>query len=207
MEKLRLLFSTLIIALLFNVTPSAERDTLPQSQPIVSAEKWEKLQNAMTGSVADTAATNKVTYKSMDSGRIMILTLKIMFYLAIIIALLYIGLKAFKKKMMGGSGSNRGSGRYLEVLENKLIGSQKHVTLVKVGNRILVLGVAEGGVNLLSQIDNPEEIKILLSGNSQNENGVTGSFSETIDAFLSRFKKDGRGVPLSTFRKDFDGME
>jgi flagellar biogenesis protein FliO len=109
--------------------------------------------------------------------------------------------------MTGGSGATRGSGHYLEVLENKLIGSQKHVTLVKVGNRILVLGVAEGGVNLLSQIDNPEEIKALLSEGSKNVNGVTGSFSETIDAFLSRFKKDGRGVPLSTFRKDFDGME
>jgi len=206
MGMCRRLFPLLIVTIFLIASPSKGADSLPQTDPIVSAEKWEKLQSAMSGSVTDTTLTNNVTYKSMDSSRIMILTFKIMFYLVIIIVLLYFVLKAFKKKMSNG-GATRGSGRHLEVLESKLIGSQKHVTIVKIGNRLLVLGVADGGVSLLTQIDNPEEIKLIMSESSKVENGMPGSFSETIDAFLSRFKKDGRGVPLSSFRKDFDGME
>ncbi|MBL8029355.1 MAG: flagellar biosynthetic protein FliO [Fibrobacteres bacterium] len=208
MQLFRLIQTLSVISLLlFSTTPAVEGDSIPQPEPVVSAEKWQKLQAAMQDGGTTETKKDETVYKGMNSSKIVVLTLKIMFYLGVIVLILYFALKAVKKKMAGGYAP-RVSGRFFDVLESRHVGPQKNVSLIKIGNRLIVIGVADGGISLLSQIDNLEEINSIMSGSNRGDgSAVAGSFSETIDAFLSKFRKDGRGVPLSQFSKNMDTAE
>ena len=54
-----------------------------------------------------------------------------------------------------------GGGELLEVIAQTPIGKGKYLSLVEVGGKILVLGVGENSINLLSEINDKEEIDTL----------------------------------------------
>lgn len=181
-------------------------DSLKKSEPVVSAEKWKAMQSAMENSSPAAAATKNAEYKTMGSKSIMLLTFKIMLYLAILCVILYVVLKAFRKKMQGQGSSGR-KGRHLEVVESTPIGTQKHLTLVRVGGRLLVIGVADSSISLLTEIVDKEEVKRMITESDNSATQFAGSFSETVDSFLARFRKEGRGTPLSQYSRSQDQGE
>lgn len=193
MDFLKQRFNWYLLCLCFIAicsTPIHANDSLPQTAPTISAEKWERLQKAIAGGDTTSPATddNRKEYKRMESGKIMILTIKVMFYLAIIAVALYFVLKTVKKK--GGiSGASQVAGKNLELIETKQIGANKQIALVRVGNSIIAVGITESSITLLKNLENQEEVAALLSDRLRDDNKMASSFSETVDAFLSRFKK------------------
>lgn len=75
--------------------------------------------------------------------------------LALVLALYWLA----RRFLPGAAGLGQASG--LRVLGRLALGPKKSLALVEVGKRVLVLGLAEQGVNLLATIDDPAEIAAL----------------------------------------------
>ncbi len=75
----------------------------------------------------------------------------------------------------------------LEVLTRVSIAPRNHVLLIRLGNRILVVGDSSAGLQTLADIDDPEEIVGLLTGiASAKSNSISTGFTH----LLSRFNSD-----------------
>ncbi|WP_349410509.1 flagellar biosynthetic protein FliO [Pseudalkalibacillus sp. SCS-8] len=84
-------------------------------------------------------------------------TFKVLFALAFVVALMIIILKLLHKRTQVIQ-----QGKGIQTLGGAIVGNQRSVQLVKVGNRILVVGVGEN-VELIKEIDDEDEVKSLLS--------------------------------------------
>ncbi|MFJ9385032.1 flagellar biosynthetic protein FliO [Peribacillus sp. NPDC101481] len=82
--------------------------------------------------------------------------LRMIFATIFVVALLYILLKFINKKSKSYQKANS-----VENLGGTSLGANRSVQLVKVGGRILVIGVGEN-IQLLKEIDDPEEYEQLL---------------------------------------------
>jgi flagellar protein FliO/FliZ len=89
--------------------------------------------------------------------------LNLIFALFLVLMLLYVTLRFIKKKNQTYDFT-----RTMANLGGTSLGNNRSVQLVKVGDRILVVGVAEN-IQLLKEIDSEEEIKQILS---QQQNDV-----------------------------------
>ncbi|MGE7185212.1 flagellar biosynthetic protein FliO [Peribacillus sp. NPDC006672] len=82
--------------------------------------------------------------------------LRMIFATIFVVSILYILLKFINKKSKSYQKANS-----VENLGGTSLGANRSVQLVKVGGRILVIGVGEN-IQLLKEIDNPEEYEQLL---------------------------------------------
>lgn len=80
------------------------------------------------------------------------LVLRLVFSLAVVLGLFWVFARAGSRKM-GGSRSA------LKVRGRQALGRSASVAVVEVGSRVLVIGVGEGGVRLLTEMD-PEELAV-----------------------------------------------
>ena len=72
--------------------------------------------------------------------------------LAVVVICIYIGLFLLKK-MMGRKYTGGGQGGHMEVLESMYVAPKKTVSLIRVGDRTVLIGVTEAGVNMLTEFD------------------------------------------------------
>lgn len=84
--------------------------------------------------------------------------------LPIVLLLAYASLKLGKNYM-----SNLGKGRNIKVLETVPISNKSFVSVVKIGNQFMVLGISEHNVNLLKMLTN-DEIKEFNAEQAENAN-------------------------------------
>ena len=75
--------------------------------------------------------------------------------LALILAILVGGLWAVRR-FAPGAGRLAGYGSGIKVLAQHPLGPKRTLLLVKVGDRVLLLGSSEHSINLISPIDDPE---------------------------------------------------
>ncbi|WP_071395328.1 flagellar biosynthetic protein FliO [Bacillus tuaregi] len=146
-----------VFALLgFQVQASAEqvnqsvKDCL--EQPDTCGEQQEINQNVTADDMDSTQdkATSPIGLTIWDFFKMILATI-------FVIALLYLILKFVNKK-----GQLFKSSQLIENLGGTTLGANRSVQLIKVGNRILVVGVGEN-VQLIKEIDKPEEFNELLS--------------------------------------------
>ena len=76
-----------------------------------------------------------------------------------VLALLYLGVIGLKKYLMQRNGINK-SLATLKVIGSTFLGPKKAIYLVQVIDRILILGVTDTQVSLLSEITDQETLKI-----------------------------------------------
>ena len=85
--------------------------------------------------------------------------------LALILGLM-LGIAFFLKRWGGITG--KAAGRYIEVLENRLLLPKRHVSLIKVAGTYFLIGSTEQGMSLLGRMGKDEmhafENMILKSG-------------------------------------------
>lgn len=75
----------------------------------------------------------------------------------------------------------------VEVLARTAVAPKNHVLLLRVGQRLLVVGDSSAGLRTLSQIDDPEEVADLLTAvTSQKDQSISKNFTQ----LLSRFNGD-----------------
>jgi flagellar protein FliO/FliZ len=93
---------------------------------------------------------------------------------------------------------NRG---LLEVIAQAPIGKDKYISLVEVADRVLVLGVGEGSINLLAEIDDKEAIDTIKIRRYAGGNKHNRPFSDYLKNIFA-----GRSQPRtgSQGRKDSD---
>lgn len=110
-------------------------------------------------------------------------TLQMLTALAIVLGGLFVVFylaKRFLKRDVSGSGDP-----LIRVIASQYIGIKKNIALVEVPGAVLVLGVSNDTIALLTKIEDPG----LLDGIKQETSRMTPSFSDHLQRLTTRFKQ------------------
>lgn len=201
---------SVFVALLFTVSllaqtpasPSSDTAGNSKSDQTLLSEKLFKVQKALNDEdAASKPVKSEKGYRPSGSKELLLLTLKIMLYLGGLSLILYYGIKFFKKNTLARA-SRPNSGRNIEVLESAFIGQNRNVSLVKVLDQVLVVGVTDHAISLLTAITDEASVARILAGQRETAPGVAQNFSNTVNAFLAKFKREDRG---NSFKNAYRG--
>lgn len=121
--------------------------------------------------------------------------LKMIFATIFVIALLYTVLKFINKRSRSFS-----SNQLVENLGGTALGTNRSIQIVKIGNRVLVVGVGED-VKLLKEIDDEEEARQIIE-NYNNRMDQLVQPSDIVTKLIERtrnMKQSNRGEEASSF--------
>ena len=104
---------------------------------------------------------------------------KIIFYLIIVITIIYILAHYLKKLYLRPN-----SGENMEVLEQLYLDSKKSLKLVKINNKIMLLGVSENNIELLAEWPEADFV-INRKTDEANEN-----FANKFKKVLAKYRRD-----------------
>ena len=93
--------------------------------------------------------------------------------------LIFYLMKRYLKRDIGGS-----SGQLIQVIASQYIGVKKSIALVKVPGTILVIGVSNDNISMLTKIEDKANIEAI----QQEASGMTPSFSDHLQRLTARFK-------------------
>lgn len=105
----------------------------------------------------------------------------------IVIGLLYLFLYLLRR-FFHRPGSVLSSGGQFQVLQQFHLGPKKHLSLVRVCGRVLLLGVTENSINTLLEISDEAEIKSILAGLDNSAAAKGQNFREIYQGMIGRFK-------------------
>ncbi|MDI6793667.1 MAG: flagellar biosynthetic protein FliO [bacterium] len=106
---------------------------------------------------------------------------RVVFALAVIIGIIYLIFRFFLK----GKGFIGGAS-FISILGTAPLAPNRYLQLVELPGRILVLGIAEKEINLLTEIKDKEEIDLIKTQTSREES-MNHPFSHHLRGFLGRF--------------------
>lgn len=89
-------------------------------------------------------------------------------------------IKRFLKKDVGGSKD-----QLIKVIASQYIGIKKNISLVEIPGSILVVGVSNDNISLLTKIEDEVVLDVLRQENSR----ITPSFSDHLQRLTGRFKQ------------------
>lgn len=121
---------------------------------------------------------------------------KVFLILAVLIALIYLLLRFVNSRTKSFA-----EGKVVQTIGGTTVGSNKSVQIVKIGERILVVGVGES-VSLLKEIDHQEEVEELLNIHNR-EDVIDQSYSKLRD-WMSR-KTSGEKQGNHRFKSMLEG--
>jgi flagellar protein FliO/FliZ len=98
--------------------------------------------------------------------------------------LVFYFLKRYLKRDVGGS-----SGQLIQVIASQYIGIKKNIALIKVPGTILVVGVSNDNISMLTKIEDKEIIEAI----EQEASGISPSFSDHLQRLTARFKSAKNG--------------
>lgn len=102
--------------------------------------------------------------------------------LAFVVALIYGAFHILKKI----SAPRDGGLHFLEILETRSLTAGRNLHLVEVGNQVLLVGSAEGGVRLVTEITDQETIDAIKLEASEAAAPRTGNFADLLKGFLHK---------------------
>jgi flagellar biogenesis protein FliO len=159
----------------------------------------EKLRSELLSANSGASPADSVKYRSSGSKEAIMVTLKVMFYIGLISVILYYAIRIIKSGAAGRGWSKRLGGRSIEVLESVSMGGNKTISLVKIADRVLLLGVSEKEINALADFREKESVAAIMKTNGDSSQAVASGFSQTVNSFLGRLRKEGPR-PLSTIQ-------
>ena len=89
-------------------------------------------------------------------------------------------MKRFLKRDVGGSKE-----QLIKVISSQYIGIKKNISLVEIPGSILVVGISNDNISLLTKIED----KVVLEGLRQESSRVTPSFSDHLQRLTDKFKQ------------------
>jgi flagellar protein FliO/FliZ len=89
-------------------------------------------------------------------------------------------MKRFLKKDVGGSKE-----QLIKVISSQYVGIKKNISLVEIPGSILVVGISNDNISLLTKIED----KVVLEGLRQESSRVTPSFSDHLQRLTGRLKQ------------------
>jgi flagellar protein FliO/FliZ len=90
-------------------------------------------------------------------------------------------MKRFLKRDVGGSKE-----QLIKVIASQCIGIKKNISIVEIPGSILVVGVSNDNISLLTEIEDKGVLDVLRQENFRN----TPSFSDHLQRLTGRFKQD-----------------
>ena len=111
------------------------------------------------------------------------LIIRLFLSLVLIIGLIYLSLFLLKKSSLGLK-KNR-AGDLIQVLERCYISPKKGIFIVKIGSKLLALGVTENQISLLSELDSNPESNTDLKDNVVSEKEIRATFLQKIKGKLN----------------------
>jgi flagellar protein FliO/FliZ len=133
---------------------------------------------ATAGEATGTAAGARLG----DSQMSPFLLLKLLFFLAIVIGLIFLAVWIIKK--MAPQLNRGGQTSAIKILSSNWLGPKKALFLVEVIDRIILIGVTDNSINTLSEFTSPEEIALVRTKFS--EKSPTASFSTVFTQLLQK---------------------
>ena len=93
-------------------------------------------------------------------------------------------LKRYLKRDAGGS-----HGKLIRVIASQYVGIKKNIAMVEVPGAVLVVGISNDKISLLTKIEDKE----VLAGLRQESSGAMPSFSDQLQRLSMRFRSTGKG--------------
>ena len=94
--------------------------------------------------------------------------------------LVFYFMKRFLKRDVGGSKE-----QLIKVIASQYIGIKKNISLIEIPGSILVVGVSNDNISLLTKIED----KVVLDALRQESSRITPSFSDHLQRLTGRFKQ------------------
>ena len=89
--------------------------------------------------------------------------------LVIVIVCIYVAVFLLKR-FAGGKYRGQGKGNLLEIIESTYVAPKKTISLVRVADKAVLLGITEGNLSVLTELD-ADQTAIALSGEAHSETG------------------------------------
>ena len=121
--------------------------------------------------------------------------LKMVSALVVVIVCIYLSV-ALLKKAMGKKLSANKTSNSLEVLETTYLAPRKSLSLVRVAEKSVLLGVTDNNISVLTELDAEETVE-LLNVEKMSDSEPTKNFKDMLRSASSRFKEFGIGRRLT----------
>ncbi|MEX2213112.1 MAG: flagellar biosynthetic protein FliO [Phycisphaeraceae bacterium] len=109
--------------------------------------------------------------------------------LGIVLILIFLLRGALRKAGVGGA---IGPHPAVQVLSRVSVAPRNHVLLIRVGQRVLVVGDSAAGLRTLASIDEPEEVaEIITSAATAKSDSITGGFRKMLQGFSGMYGSGG----------------
>jgi len=148
----------------------------------VSADKMATSSSQTEVNAAAEQTTGQVdTPMTVAAGSI----IKMISALTVVIICIYLGIFGLKR-MMGNKHRTSGGQNLLQVLETAYVGPKKTVSLVRVADKSVLIGVTDERISMLTELDAEHTAEIVAA----EEQTATGdSFSGFLKAASGKFKE------------------
>ncbi len=123
------------------------------------------------------AQSQEVVTPAEFSGSALPSLMRILSALAITIACIYAGIYALKR--MSGKRGGFGGSRNLEIIETTAVAPKKMISLVRVADKAILLGVTESGITMLTELTAEKTAEILAATRAAEE---TDGFQKALQA-------------------------
>ena len=128
---------------------------------VVSQREVEATNTAGTVVMSSTATTEPAgeatTFESAYGS-----IFKMIAALVVVVGCIYGGLYLLGR-LMGRGGKGAARGRNLELLESTFVGPKKSVSLLRVGDRSVLVGVTDNGISMLTELSEQETASLLAA--------------------------------------------
>ena len=179
--KTKLFFLSIISAVIFttfSINAQSQSDTLTRFD-------FSKVQTAIAGK-AGNSGSNQVGLPKTPS--ITAVILKMIFWLAVVLFLLAGAVYVFRKfasygKKIGSRSSN------LDILETAGIMPGKTLSLVRVADKVLLLGISQDTITCLTEFSGERALEMIQTTGKENAPKAVMQFSESLNFFMEKFKK------------------
>jgi len=117
--------------------------------------------------------------------------------LLVVIVCIYLGVYLLKRTMGGRLHSSRGTNA-LEIIETAGLGQHKTLSLVRVGEKSVLVGVTEGRMTLLTELDADDTAAILASAPTEVDPDGFGRMLNTAAKSVKKFALKNRRAVLES---------
>ncbi|MEA3297449.1 MAG: flagellar biosynthetic protein FliO [candidate division Zixibacteria bacterium] len=141
---------------------------------------------AMTHPVAESDNSSSLT-EPVFADSVLPSLFKMISALIVVVACIYIGLYLLKR-MMGRQHTGEGRHGVLEVMETTCVAPKKTVSLIRVKDKSVLVGVTDNQITVLTELDVHQTASIL---ESRSERMEKDTFGELLRAASNKIKKIG----------------
>ena len=161
-------------------------DSIPQTQLSAQQGKSSTTRDSVLSNLARAGSTQPIQFSDRKPEKI--LSLRNISYVLIVIGLLILFLH-FLRKFVNRPVGPASAGEHFQVLQQFHLGPKKSISLVKIYDRLLFLGVTETTITTLLEITGEEEVEQILAQLDDSRKERQTNFREIYQGLLSRFKK------------------